>query len=87
MHSDSDDGPPRALLVAAVVVAVAAVVAVLVIAVMRQNSPRQQPVPLVTVPAPQAAGPQCAALTAALPDKLGDLARAQLAEPAPQGAA
>ncbi|OBA97617.1 hypothetical protein A5662_16745 [Mycobacteriaceae bacterium 1482268.1] len=84
---DGADGPPRSLLIAAVVVAVAAIVAVLVIAAVRQLPEQLQPVPLVSVPAPKSASPECAALMGALPDRLGDYRRAQLAEPAPVGAA
>ncbi len=39
------------------------------------------------VPAPEAESDSCAALLAALPDSLGDYTRAELAEPAPAGAA
>ncbi|SOX52989.1 DUF3515 domain-containing protein [Mycobacterium ahvazicum] len=85
--SDSDDpgGPPRALLIAAVVVAVLAIGIVLVIAATREAPP--QPVALPTVPAPQADSPACHALSAALPQRLGDYQRAPLAQPAPEGAA
>ncbi len=82
--SDSDDRPPRALLIAAVVVAVVAIGVVLVIAATREAPP--QPVALPTVPAPQAGSPACEALLAALPQRLGDYQRAPLAAPAPEGA-
>jgi uncharacterized protein DUF3515 len=84
--TDSADGPPRALLIAAVAVAVAAVVAVLAIALLRQTPLQQQPVPIASVPAPKATSPECTALMAALPDQLGDYRRAQAAEPAPPSA-
>jgi hypothetical protein len=87
VDSETGDGPPRALLVAALVVAVAAVVAILMIAVLRQNPAQQQPVPLAAVPAPQASGSECATLIADLPQKLDELIRAPLADPAPAGAA
>ena len=87
MDLETGDGPPRALLVAALAVAVAAVVAILVVAVVRQNPAQQQPVPLAAVPAPQAASSECATLIANLPEKLDDLTRAPLADPAPAGAA
>ncbi|KUI40023.1 hypothetical protein AU198_08745 [Mycobacterium sp. GA-1199] len=87
MASQTGDGPPRALLIAALVVAVAAIVAILVIAALRQNPEQQQPVPLVTVPAPQATNSECADLAAELPEKLGEHTRAPLADPAPPGAA
>jgi Protein of unknown function (DUF3515) len=81
------DGPPRSLLIAAIALAVTAIVAVLAIAVLRQPPPQQKPVPIVTVPAPKAASPECTALMAALPEQLGDYRRAPAAEPAPPGAA
>jgi hypothetical protein len=84
---DSADGPPRSLLIAAVAVAVAAVVAVLAIAALRQPPSQQQPVPIATVPAPEATSPQCTALMAALPEQLGDYRRAPAVDPAPPGAA
>ncbi|OBK74130.1 DUF3515 domain-containing protein [Mycobacterium sp. 1274761.0] len=87
MTDDSSDGPPRSLLIAAVVVAVAAIVAVLAIAAVRQLPEQLQPVPLVSVPAPKSASTECTALLAALPDRLGDYRRAQLADPAPVAAA
>jgi uncharacterized protein DUF3515 len=83
----SSDGPPRALLIAAVAVAVAAVAAVLVIAAVRQLPEQLRPVPIVSVPAPQADSPQCSALMAALPNELGDYRRAEAAQPAPKSAA
>jgi hypothetical protein len=85
--TDSADGPPLALLIAAVAVAVAAVVAVLAIAVLRQAPPQKEPVPIASVPAPNATSPPCAALMAALPDQLGDYRRAKVADPAPKSAA
>jgi hypothetical protein len=85
--TDSADGPPRSLLITATAVAVAAVAAVLAIAALRQSSPQQGPVPIATVPAPKATGPECAALMAALPDQLGEYRRAPAADPAPPGAA
>lgn len=88
MNTDTDtDGPPRTLLIAAVVVAVAAVVVLLVVAVSRQRAVPPRPVPLVGIPAPQATSADCATVLSALPDDLGDAARAPLAEPAPPGAA
>jgi hypothetical protein len=85
--TDSADGPPRSLLIAATAVAVAAIAAVLAIAALRQSPPQQGPVAIATAPAPKAAGPECAALMAALPAQLGDYRRAPVADPAPPGAA
>lgn len=87
MDSQTGDGPPRALLIAALVVAVAGIATVLVVAVLRQQSAPRQPVPVAAVPAPQATSPECADLLAGLPDELDDQARAPLADPAPPGAA
>ncbi|HLR98287.1 DUF3515 domain-containing protein [Mycolicibacillus parakoreensis] len=82
---DEPDGPPRWALITALVVAVAAVLTVLVVAATR-HTPRS-PVPIAAVPAPAAAGPDCAGLLEHLPDRLGDFTRAPVAEPAPPGVA
>ena len=91
MNDTRSDGPPRAVLIAAVTVAVGAVVAVLVIAVIVQRSgPRPgaaRPVAVSAVPAPRAQSPECTALAAKLPERLGDYRRAALVDPAPVGAA
>lgn len=85
MGGDSDTGgPPRAAMFAALALAVGTVVAILVFAALRQ-SPRG-PVVIPGTAAPQAAGPACQALTAALPQRLGDFERAPVAAPAPDGA-
>lgn len=83
----SDDGPPRALLIAAIVVAVSVVITVLGIAAARQQSPDRPPVAISSVPAPQADSTECHDLLAALPEQLGDFRRAQTVEPTPPGAA
>ena len=77
---------PAADLIAAIAVP-RAIVAVLVVAVLRQTPTQQEPVPIATVPAPQAGSAECTALMAALPDHLGDYRRAPAAEPAPPGTA
>jgi hypothetical protein len=82
---DTDPGgPPRVVIIAAIVLAVLAIGVVLVIAVTRQTP--SQPVAIPDVPAPQAADPACHALTAALPQRLGDYQRAPVAAPAPASA-
>jgi Protein of unknown function (DUF3515) len=81
----ADTGPPRAVLVAAAALAVVAIGVILAIAATRQGKP--QPVVLPAAPAPQATNAACRALTDALPQRLGDYQRAQLAQPAPPGAA
>jgi hypothetical protein len=81
---DGPDGPPRALIIASVLLAVTVVGVILVIAATRQAP--QQPVALPAVAAPAAGSPACKALTAALPQRLGDYQRASIAQPAPEGA-
>jgi hypothetical protein len=87
VDSDTRDGPPRALLIAAIVVAVGAVIAILTFAALRQSPPEQDAVAIATVPAPHADGAECRTLLDALPDQLGDYRRAPAADPAPAGAA
>ncbi|MDY6998244.1 MAG: DUF3515 domain-containing protein [Actinomycetota bacterium] len=87
MNTQTSDGPPRAVLIAALVVAVGAVVAVLAVAAVQQRQPAPTPVGISMVPAPGADGPDCTALIGALPDALGDYQRAEVIEPAPAGTA
>jgi uncharacterized protein DUF3515 len=87
VDSDTRDGPPRALLIAAVAVAAGAIIAILVFAALRQSPPEQDRVAIAAAPAPKADGAQCRALLDALPDQLGDYRRAPAADPAPAGAA
>ncbi|HET6731171.1 DUF3515 domain-containing protein [Mycobacterium sp.] len=87
MDSETSDGPPRAVLIAAIVVAVGAIIAVLVVAVLRQSPPGQQPVVIASAPAPKADSTECRTLLDALPEQLGDYRRAPVAQPAPAGAA
>ena len=79
------DGPPRALVIAALALAVLGLGAVLTLAALRR--PPVPPVAIAAVPAPAAQAPQCQALVAALPDSLGDLRRAETAQPTPAGTA
>jgi len=78
------DGPPRAVLIAALLIAVAAAVTVMAIAAHRSSSP---PVPVAAVRAPHAAEQPCQDLLAALPVRLGDYRRTDVAFPAPPGVA
>ncbi len=78
------DGPPRAVLIAAVALAAAVIGVILVVAANRQAPER--PVVIPAVPAPQATGPGCKALLAALPQRLGEYRRAPVAEPTTAGA-
>lgn len=80
-----DDGPPRSLIIAALVLTVAAIAAVLALAASRHTP--SAPVAVAAVPAPQAGSPECQALLATLPDRLGDYPRAETAQPAPAGTA
>jgi hypothetical protein len=80
------DGPPRWLLLAAIGVATAAVAVVLMVAATHR-APQTQRLTLPSVPAPQAASPQCGALMAALPQRLGDYQRAAPAAPVPAATA
>lgn len=84
MQGESD-GPPRAVLLLALTLALAALAAVLALAASRRTPP--SPVPIAAVPAPAAQSPECRALMATLPDRLGELPRAVAAEPVPAGAA
>jgi Protein of unknown function (DUF3515) len=86
VDSDTRDGPPRALLIAAIVVAVGAVIAILAIAALRQSPPEQDAVAIASVPAPKADSAECRTLAGALPEQLGDYRRAPAADPAPAGA-
>jgi hypothetical protein len=72
-------------LIAALTIAVAAVGTILAIAANRNPAPT--PVAIAAVPAPAAHAAECRALLATLPDSLGDLQRADTAEPTPAGAA
>jgi hypothetical protein len=87
VDTETRDGPPRALLIAAIVVAVGAIVTILVVVALRQRPVPEQPVAIVTIPAPQADSAQCLELVEALPERLDDYRRATVAEPAPSGAA
>jgi hypothetical protein len=83
--TDTHDGPPRAVLIAALVVAVGAIGVIVAIAATRQ--PRPQPVAIPAITGPQADDPACRTLLEALPQRLGDYQRAQPARPAPGTAA
>jgi len=87
VNSQTGDGPPRPVLIAALVVAVGSVVAVLVVAAVLQRPAGEAPVAITSVPAPRADSPECRALIEALPGQLGDYRRAGVVEPAPAGTA
>ncbi|PXY27058.1 DUF3515 domain-containing protein [Prauserella muralis] len=83
--------PPRALIIAAAVLAVALAAAVAVLGLLSssgEDSPDEPgPLPLVSIPAPQADSRTCAALIDAAPAELESagrqLQRRELAKPAP----
>lgn len=76
-----------AILATAIALPVALAVGVVVAAVLAQRSPVLEPVAVSAIDAPDADGPACSALLAALPAELGGAGRAELAEPAPAGVA
>jgi hypothetical protein len=87
---ETDTGaPPRGLIIIAAVIAVALAAGVAVFGLMAGKSEdvAAGPLPLVSVPAPQAGTPQCAALIAGIPTELTSngekLALRELAAPAP----
>ncbi len=82
---DNNEGPSRAVLIAALVLAVGAIGVVLAIAATRH--PPSQPLVIATVPAPHAQDQPCRALLEALPQRLGDYQRAPVAQPIPPGTA
>ncbi|AWB83901.1 DUF3515 domain-containing protein [Corynebacterium liangguodongii] len=69
------------------VLALALVVGVLAGAKVYFNRVALQPVSMPQLPSPQADSPECAQFIAAMPKRLAGLTRAELAEPAPAGAA
>lgn len=83
--SDADYEVHRspALIATAVALPVALVVGLIVMGVLANRHHSRDPLALGAVPAPAAAGPECAALLPALPDKIGDYTTAELVQPAP----
>jgi Protein of unknown function (DUF3515) len=71
------------LIAVAVALPVALVVGIIVAAVLAGRLPGHTPISLGTVPAPEADGPECTQLVAALPADLGEYTGLELAEPAP----
>lgn len=86
MQDDDAGDPPFTLLIVALVIGVIAVLAFLVISATRRTPP-PPPVAIAAVPAPQADSPECRALIATLPERLGDFERAVEADPVPAGTA
>ncbi|MEE2056559.1 DUF3515 domain-containing protein [Rhodococcus artemisiae] len=83
------DEPRRspAMIATAVALPVALLTGIVLAAVMVSRDPVTSPVGLGPVPAPEAESTSCSDLLGALPEDMGDFARAELADPAPVGAA
>ncbi len=84
-QKDAGD-PPMTLMIAGLVVGVVAIGAVLAVSASRK-APPPAPIAIAGLPSPQAGSPECRALLATLPDRLGDFRRAQAADPVPAGTA
>lgn len=76
-----------ALIAAAVALPVALVAGIVAAAIVANRNPALDPVALGPVPAPAAGSAECTALLENLPDQVGDFGRAELVDPAPEGAA
>jgi hypothetical protein len=79
-----------AAVAAALALPIALAAGVITAAVVTQHgqpSTKTGPVVVAAVPAPASGSAGCSALLGALPDNLGDAAKAELASPAPAGAA
>ncbi|WP_226434991.1 DUF3515 domain-containing protein [Rhodococcus yananensis] len=92
-NASDDGGTPKAegrhpaVIATAIALPVALLVGVVVAAVMVGRSPATGTVGLGPVPAPEAESGSCTDLLGSLPERMGDFARADLADPAPVGAA
>ena len=88
-HSDQENGAVmrRPLILLSLGLALLLVAGVLVGSKLYLKQLNNQPVALTELPSPEADSPECAALVDALPDALAGHRRAELAEPAPAGAA
>lgn len=82
---DTRRSPAR--IAAAVALPVALIAGIVVAAVIAGRNPALDPVALGTVPAPASGSPECTTLIDALPETIGDFSRAELVDPAPEGAA
>ncbi|UWW08062.1 DUF3515 domain-containing protein [Mycolicibacterium brumae] len=83
--SPASDGPSTTTMIIAALLGIGVLSTFLVVA--RSKSHDFGPVPVATVPAPQAESPDCAKLLDAVPDQLGDYETAEIADPAPAGVA
>lgn len=87
---EPDAPDPRrspALIAAAVALPIALVAGIVAAAFIANRNPTLDPVALGPVPAPAAGSAECTTLITALPERIGDFTRADLADPAPEGAA
>lgn len=84
---ESATGLHPALIATAIALPVALVVGIIVAAVMANRTPVREPVALGAVPSPLAESTECATLLGALPETFDSFTRAELADPAPVGAA
>ncbi|WP_288725577.1 DUF3515 domain-containing protein [uncultured Corynebacterium sp.] len=87
MSKDSATPIPKPFIVISLVLAVALIVGVLAGAKVYFNRVALTPVSMPELPSPLADSPECASLLDALPNTLMGHKRAELAEPAPAGAA
>ncbi|MHA7653383.1 DUF3515 domain-containing protein [Mycobacterium sp. ML4] len=71
-------------MIAALMLGVVTIGAILALAATLHT--RQQPIAIPGADAPQAGNATCQSLMAALPEQLGDFRRADIAQPAPEGA-
>jgi hypothetical protein len=85
----SEDGPPRKLLIGiAIFGAVAALAVLFGVLKFAQFQDDKKPMAITNIPAPQANSPLCVDMTKAYPDSMaGDWKRAQIVEPKPPAAA
>lgn len=76
-----------AVIATAIALPVALIFGIIFFAMASSGKESAGPVALSTLPAPEAASQQCAAVVGALPERVSDYERAALVEPAPVGAA
>ncbi|ESV56088.1 hypothetical protein I543_3525 [Mycobacteroides abscessus 21] len=85
----SEDGPPRKLLIGiAVFGAIAALAVLFGVLKYAQFQNETRPLSVANIPAPQANSPLCVDMASAYPGKMaGDWSRVEIAEPKPPAAA
>lgn len=85
--SAGSDGPSTTTMIIAALLGIGVLSTFLVVARNKSGDPEPGPVPVATVPAPQAESEDCALLLDGVPDQLGDYESAEILEPAPAGVA